>query len=87
MHLICTKLKSLENNPNIEKQLLGDLLYTFARFKDDVEQHMRKEELVLFPFIKKLTALKRGEMNGKGFQVHLIESPLKILQKEHGKSN
>lgn len=57
----------------------------FTDFTTKLEQHLRKEEHIFFPFIKKILDAKRNKESNPLSQVPLIENPLQILQTEHEK--
>jgi regulator of cell morphogenesis and NO signaling len=73
--------KELVSNEKNRTGYINDLLYSFARLKDDLEQHMRKEEFILFPCIKKLELELKNNSGNPGSQ--LTERPIRIMQKEH----
>ena len=57
---------------------LVDIRATFAAMADEFEQHMAKEEQVLFPAC---VALERGD--GAGFAFGSVESPIGVMLHEH----
>ena len=57
----------------------------FTDFMILIEQHLRKEEHIFFPFIKKILESKQNKESKPLSQVPLIEKPLHILQSEHEK--
>ena len=55
----------------------------FSNIKDDLESHMQKEEKMLFPYIKKIVAIKKNhlEMNYPPFGN--ILNPITVMENEH----
>ena len=54
----------------------------FAAVKEEMEQHMQKEELILFPRIKEVE--KEGaELNRKKLTVSYLEAPVDMMEEEH----
>lgn len=62
---------------------LYKIFQTFAAVKEEMEGHMKKEELVLFPRIKELEKLANNE-NGQ-FQLNIgyLQSPINAMEHEH----
>jgi len=54
----------------------------FAAIKEEMEMHMQKEELVLFPRIKELERLKL-ENHASRLNVSHLLSPITVLEQEH----
>ena len=54
------------------KQLVDDLAY-------DLLSHMKKEENILFPYIKRLAASPGGQQGGFGS----VQQPISVMQMEH----
>ncbi len=63
---------------------LFEIRTLFFSSGDDLTQHLKKEELILFPFIKKLAELKK---NGQKLEepVHFgtVENPISMMMHEH----
>jgi regulator of cell morphogenesis and NO signaling len=59
------------------------IFQTFAAVKEEMEGHMKKEELILFPRIKELEKLANSE-NGQ-FQMNIgyLQSPINVMETEH----
>lgn len=59
------------------------LRFNIELLREGLEQHFRKEEFVLFPFIRQLEQL--GERNGKVLNrdTALIERPIWMMKQEH----
>ncbi|MBL8994299.1 MAG: hemerythrin domain-containing protein, partial [Spirochaetia bacterium] len=62
----------------VEHPFLRRLSEAFEFFKDDLEQHMNKEERILFPIARKLP------MEGlSGEENYFLEGPVRQMQFEH----
>ena len=61
---------------------LGEVLEIFKATAGEITVHMKKEELMIFPYIKKM--MKAGEL-GKGIQTQQggLKNPIKMLLHEH----
>ena len=63
---------------------LNEILYEFMMLKDEMLNHLEKEEQLLFPFIK---AMVRCEREGKSMdeKPHFgsVENPVKMMEEEH----
>jgi regulator of cell morphogenesis and NO signaling len=60
---------------------MKEIKILFDEIKRDFEQHMLKEELILFPRIKKLEALvKKGNPSNETFS---LEGPVAVMEFEH----
>lgn len=61
---------------------LGEVLEIFKATAGEITVHMKKEELMIFPYIKKM--MKAGEL-GKGIQTRQggLKNPIKMLLHEH----
>ena len=57
----------------------------FPGFIDIIEEHLRKEEQIFFPFLKITLGANRNKTINHLSQFPLIENPLHILQTEHEK--
>jgi len=75
-HLAKVSLKHGEVHPEMKKiELLFDVV------KRDFEQHMMKEEIILFPRIKKLElAFSEGNLKEENFDV---QQPIHVMELEH----
>ena len=58
---------------------LPDVRNVFAALRDELEQHMQKEEQVLFPMIKQLDSGVAGAADHCG----TIENPIRMMEQEH----
>ena len=62
---------------------LYKIFQTFTAVKEEMEGHMKKEELILFPRIKELEKLANSE--GGQFQLNIgyLQSPINVMEHEH----
>ena len=67
-----------QNHPSL---LEIERLYNLI--KEELLQHMEKEELILFPFIKQLVKLKLGDSPLVKSHFGSVENPIKMMQFEH----
>ena len=71
-------LKHGERHPELNK-----IFQIFAAVKEEMEEHMKKEEMILFPRIKELEKL--GHIENGQFQVNIgyLQSPINVMEHEH----
>ena len=55
----------------------------FAAIKEEMEGHMKKEELILFPRIKELEKLAQQQQGQFSLNISYLLSPITIMQQEH----
>lgn len=55
----------------------------FASVKEEMELHMKKEEMVLFPRIKELEKLADAESPNLQISITYMQSPITIMEQEH----
>jgi regulator of cell morphogenesis and NO signaling len=55
----------------------------FAAVKEEMEGHMKKEEIILFPRIKELEKHVKGEPERFGVNITYLQSPITIMEQEH----
>ena len=67
-----------ERHPELYK-----IFETFAAVKEEMEVHMRKEELVLFPRIKELQKMSDGENANLQLNITYLQSPITVMEQEH----
>jgi len=58
---------------------LRELEEVFRRLRSELEQHMMKEELVLFPAVKELVASRARP----GFPFGTVRNPIGVMEQEH----
>lgn len=76
-HLLKTKTKHAENHSE-----LNEVMKLFSEIHKTIEPHMRKEEFILFPYIRNLSESAKSK---SVITTHtpLITNPINVLQKEH----
>jgi regulator of cell morphogenesis and NO signaling len=62
---------------------LSKIFETFAAVKEEMEMHMQKEELILFPRIKELEKLAANEPANLQMNIAYIQSPIQVMEMEH----
>jgi len=67
-----------ERHPELYK-----IFQTFAAVKEEMEGHMKKEELVLFPRIKELQKLADNENAQLQLNISYLQSPITVMEQEH----
>jgi regulator of cell morphogenesis and NO signaling len=55
----------------------------FASVKEEMELHMKKEEMVLFPRIKELEKLAGSDSPNLQISITYLQSPITIMEQEH----
>ena len=67
-----------ERHPELYK-----IFQTFAAVKEEMEGHMKKEELILFPRIKELQRLADDEKARLQLNISYLQSPITVMEQEH----
>ena len=67
-----------ERHPELYK-----IFQTFAAVKEEMEGHMKKEELILFPRIKELEKLADNENTDLQLNINYLQSPITMMEQEH----
>jgi len=62
---------------------LYKIFQTFSAVKEEMEGHMKKEELVLFPRIKELQKLANNENANLQLNITYLQSPITVMEQEH----
>ena len=62
---------------------LYKIFQTFAAVKEEMDGHMKKEELVLFPRIKELEKLAHDEKAPLQLNIGFLLSPITVMEQEH----
>jgi regulator of cell morphogenesis and NO signaling len=62
---------------------LYKIFQAFAAVKEEMEGHMKKEELVLFPRIKELQKLENNENANLQLNLAYLQSPIHVMEQEH----
>ena len=55
----------------------------FRGLNDELLSHLQKEEVVLFPYVKRLRQMKQS---GQSVDRDFVESPIKVMQMEHDRA-
>lgn len=55
----------------------------FLQSAADLSQHMKKEELILFPFIRKMTHTQRQNLSLTAPMFGTVENPIAMMHEEH----
>jgi regulator of cell morphogenesis and NO signaling len=67
-----------ERHPELYK-----IFQTFSAVKEEMEGHMKKEELILFPRIKELEKLANNENASLQLNITYLQSPITVMEQEH----
>ena len=67
-----------DRHPELDK-----IFQTFNAVKEEMEGHMKKEELVLFPRIKELQKLAANENANLQLNIGYLQSPITVMEQEH----
>ena len=67
-----------ERHPELSK-----IFQTFNAVKEEMEGHMKKEELILFPRIKELQKLANNENANLQLNITYLQSPITVMEQEH----
>ena len=59
---------------------IKDLIHTVS---DELTVHMKKEELILFPFIKKLVSAQRDGAKVEIPNFETVDNPIKMMEEDH----
>ena len=70
--------KHSERHPELVK-----IFQTFSAVKEEMEGHMKKEELILFPRIKELEKLVDDENANLQLNITYLQSPITVMEQEH----
>jgi regulator of cell morphogenesis and NO signaling len=62
---------------------LYKIFQTFSAVKEEMEGHMKKEELILFPRIKELQKLADNENAQLQLNIGYLQSPITVMEQEH----
>jgi regulator of cell morphogenesis and NO signaling len=67
-----------ERHPELYK-----IFQIFSAVKEEMEGHMKKEELILFPRIKELQKLTDNESAHLRLNITYLQSPITVMEQEH----
>jgi regulator of cell morphogenesis and NO signaling len=77
-------LQRVENKHGIRHPLLSEILRQFDQLSIELENHMFKEEEILFPRIRMVDNLFFSEDGADHiFNVRMISDPINVMEKEH----
>src|SRR5688572_33079817 len=62
---------------------LYKIFQAFAAVKEEMEGHMKKEELILFPRIKEMEKLANNETANLQLNLGYLQSPIQVMEQEH----
>lgn len=62
---------------------LIEIQQLFSQVANELGAHLKKEELVLFPFIKKLVEAERGNIPVPKAAFGTVDNPIKMMEAEH----
>lgn len=62
---------------------LNKILMAVSAIKEEMEQHMHKEEVVLFPRIKELEKFSKEEHRDGKLNVSYLQAPITLMEQEH----
>jgi len=62
---------------------LNKVFQTFAAVKEEMEGHMKKEELILFPRIKEMEKLANSGAGQFQLNIGYLQSPINVMENEH----
>ena len=62
---------------------LIEIAYTFKALADELTSHMKKEEIVLFPFIKQLINAQKSGFDAPISQFNSVQNPIHCMEEEH----
>ena len=82
MPVILAHLEKLVNVHGERHPELMRVLAHFARLSRDLEQHMMKEEQVLFPYVRELALSAAGGRRTRS-PLGSVENPIRMMEREH----
>ncbi|MCB9203089.1 MAG: iron-sulfur cluster repair di-iron protein [Flavobacteriales bacterium] len=62
---------------------LHEINKLFTEASQELTQHMKKEELILFPFIKQLENAKKNNQTAENPHFGTVENPIEMMKYEH----
>ena len=60
-----------------------EIAVLYAQVADELAMHMRKEEVVLFPYIEQLCELKRKNLYAENPPFGTVQNPIRMMEQEH----
>ena len=83
MPLIDAYLQKVSSKHGGRHPELYKIFQTFSAVKEEMEGHMKKEELILFPRIKEVQKLADNEKAQLQTGIGYLQSPITIMEQEH----
>jgi regulator of cell morphogenesis and NO signaling len=83
MPLIHAYLQKVSSKHGERHPELYKIFQTFNAVKEEMEGHMKKEELILFPRIKEMQKLIDNENSNFQLNVTYLQSPITVMEQEH----
>lgn len=81
LRLIAVQIEACRKVDRVEFPEIDSLNIAFTDLRERFEQHMGKEEHILFPLFKNIS---NGNANkGDALQMELLNNPLKLIEQEH----
>lgn len=77
-YLYKVKTKHGERHPELYK-----IYETFAAVKEEMEGHMKKEEMILFPRVKELQRMSEEENAVPQVNITYLQAPISVMEQEH----
>jgi len=62
---------------------LYKIFEAFAAVKEEMENHMKKEEMILFPRIKEMEKLSETDNVATQLNITYLQSPITVMEQEH----
>ena len=76
----CTKVAKVHGHHYAELLEIEKLIYTVS---DELTVHMKKEELILFPFVRKLVYAHRDEASVTVPKFGTVDNPIQMMEEDH----
>jgi len=76
-------LTKLEGVHGVRHPELARVANYFDELSHEFEQHMMKEEQLLFPYIKSLEAVRQGKSTLPASPFGTVENPIRMMEREH----
>ena len=62
---------------------LNEVYWLFREVANELLQHMKKEEMILFPFIRNIMAIKASGTDYSAPPFGSIQNPIRVMEQEH----
>jgi len=83
MPMIMAHLEKVSTRHGDKNPELFEVYQLFNELKMDMEQHMYKEENILFPRINEVNQLVKSPALRRSIESHYLEAPINVMQDEH----